>query len=95
MALQKSLDLNNGYAGDYWKIVKLDLDIVHDLISIEIELFKDHQTRLDNKSSIFVRTFKSSISSLLDLQASTVDNPMTLAYDYLKTLGYFSDSSDV
>lgn len=105
MALQLSLENDQGHSGDYWKISKLDIDYNQKHVYLEIHLFKDSAASAANKQSMTHRQYTwteddegtDNWAGWFNATAlDTIDqNPQERAYEKLKTLAEFSGATDV
>lgn len=94
MALTKSTDLGNGYSAEYFRITRIILDMEHDDCQIKVDLYKDQASREASLPPVAPYTYHTSLSSIFDKASSTVDNPLHAAYEYLKSLDFYSGAVD-
>lgn len=63
MAIQNSKTLKNGVTGNYWKITKLNIDMILLVTTIEISLYLDSTHANDGVSSaIFKKSYVTSVT---------------------------------
>lgn len=71
MAIQNSKTLKSGVSGNYWKITKLNIDLVALVTTIEISLYLDSTHGNDGVSGpIFKKTYITSVTLQQIMQGS-------------------------
>lgn len=77
MAIQNSKTLKSGVVGNYWKITKLNIDLVALTTMIEISLYLDSTHGNDGVSGpIFKKTYSTSVT-LSQIMSGSVTNLYT------------------
>jgi len=93
MALILEKILSTGVSGDYWKIIKLDMDIYHGVYRIQLALFKDEKARRDGLNSLEIKTFYIRDDNFLGIQNSeTINNPIIYCYNKIKEPEYIYET---
>ena len=96
MALQKLIVLDNGTSSDYWRVSDISLEFSHgdigDRGSIRVEIYLDESARRSDKTPTHVVNFACVPSEFLVVEG---DNAYAKAYNILKVLPDFADSTDV
>ena len=87
MALQLEKDLENGFTGNYWKIIAINFDISRQFSDVQLALYKDRETMTARKDYISSENF-SWIGGDFPFLSSAMDvsNPIKIAYNKIKTL---------
>jgi hypothetical protein len=93
MAFEKSLELDNGFTGNYWRLSSVHVNCDANLmVSINMYLYKNRDARVQGKTPIF--------DSLIQIPLTSIDS--TFSYDFraciynsLKQLEYWSDAVDI
>ncbi|MDR7237111.1 hypothetical protein [Neobacillus drentensis] len=101
MALIKEKQFNNGIAlpEAYYKVSRLDLNLVEQTAYVTINMYKDKNTRLLNLQpidSVVIPIYKESFISLFSIDETNKIgvNSIKQCYKFLKTLDDFNDALD-
>lgn len=97
MAFLKTKELDNGFSGNYWKIMNINQNFGDNSIHIQISLFKDSAARFEDKMPIsqYNYDFSGDENPCTIANMDNVDsNPVKLIYLKLKTLEDFSDAEN-
>lgn len=106
MALQKNYETQQGFTANYWRIVSINLTAKNAADMIMLCLYKDKASRDAGKPPILSKSFTFPFTengeteneairpSPFTLEHLTEGNSFVLAYDWLKTIGEFSDATD-
>jgi len=96
MALKMSKELDNGFTAEYWKITKIDFNVLNEVSFVELSLYKDAAARTSGKDRVLAKTYSWNGDDYpFSSDAMDNDNPITIAYTKIKTLDEFSTAIDV
>lgn len=96
MALQLSLTTEEDVSANYWRITGLRLNIASQESFVELELYKTRNASNAGKRSLLKNVYGFSGSDYpFSVAAMDVANPITIAYEKLKTLPEFAEAVDV
>jgi len=95
MALIKTISLDSGVQGNYLKINKIFLNLLKKSLTVEVSLYLDKQSRLENKDAVLSFYYDIENCDLITLDwLNTKDNNIVkLCYVKLKEL-YYTDAVD-
>lgn len=94
MALKKTLELESGVVGDYWKIKTISIDFSTEIARAALHLYINQEARLAGKA--YVHTIAINVSSP-DFKGSSLSDksPLITAYELIKQLPEFELAEDV
>lgn len=64
MAYKKEFTTAAGFTGDYWRVVKAEINKVNGVVDIDVYLYKDKASRDEGKSQFAHKTFTVPLSSI-------------------------------
>jgi len=106
MGLQKSLELETGVSGNYWKITRMNADYINNTIGVQLSLYKDKATRDANKSPMNNNDYKIVLETDSDVTREAVytklkdivtktTTEVVDGEDVVTEEKFFSDATDV
>ena len=95
IALQKNFESPDGFTGNYWKLGLIPIIFGSEIVSVQVELYKDAAAYAAGKGAMLVQQHDLTGFSEAALGAENV-TPSTLAYTNLVAqVDYFSDATPV
>ena len=83
MALEKEKEIT-GFVAKYWKISQLNVDFMTSSVKVELSLFKDEETRQENKR-VFRKMFTwNDIETFQSISALATEGRLALVYAKIK-----------
>lgn len=93
MALKKVRELPSGVTGEYWKIIKLFINVVTGEAEATVVLFKDKSFRDEERPGIVAVPYQ--FKGFTVAQMQRYPDPVTLAYELIKELPEFDGAENV
>ncbi len=97
MSLKKSLTLRNGFSGEYWKIIEINLDRITPGSHVTLALFKDASFKDSPAGVLETRAFDWYGDNFPFTSAAlATNNPVEIAYAKIITDdAFFADAETV
>jgi hypothetical protein len=96
MAIQLTKTIDSGASGEYWRIVKITVDIESNYSEVNVGLYIDQAARDAGKNPLMRENYSfSGADNPCTLAAMESASVVQLAYDKLKSLTNFFGSIDV